>query len=69
MAGFFNLRGDVNLMRRSIWIGSALAGLTLAVVALAGDLKSGPQIGDKITKPFNPLHCNGSNAGEKVCLV
>jgi hypothetical protein len=56
-------------MRRSIWIGSALGGVMLAAFALAGDLKSGPKVGDKIPGPFHPLHCSGADAGEKLCLV
>jgi hypothetical protein len=56
-------------MRRSIWIGSAVAGLMLAATVLAGDLKSGPQVGERIPGPFNPLHCSGPNEGSKLCLV
>jgi hypothetical protein len=56
-------------MRRSIWVGSALGGLMLAAFALAGDLKSGPAVGKNIPGPFHPLHCSGSQIGEKACLV
>lgn len=56
-------------MRRSIWLGTAVAGLMLAVAALAGDLKSGPQPGDRVPGPFNPLHCSGPDEGDKLCLV
>jgi hypothetical protein len=56
-------------MRRAIWLAPAFCGVMIAAGALAGDLKSGPEVGGKIVVPFNPLHCNGANAGQKVCLV
>ncbi len=34
----------------------------------AGDLKSGPQVGQAVPGPFHPLNCNGEGAGQKVCL-
>jgi hypothetical protein len=42
--------------------------LTLGGVALAADLKSGPQAGEKIPGPFHPLNVNGEDAGKKACL-
>jgi len=56
-------------MRRAIWLAPALCGAMVAAVALAGDLKSGPEVGKTIPGPFNPLHCNGPNVDKKVCLV
>jgi len=51
----------------------ALLGLavlvTQAVAEEKSDLKSGPQIGERITTPFHPLNINGAKAGEKNCLV
>jgi len=51
----------------------AVSALALALVVgglyAADVLKSGPQKGDKITKPFEPLNINGPTAGEKKCLV
>lgn len=50
----------------------ALALAALVVTgAVAGDaLKSGPQVGKNATpNPFNPLHANGPDADQKVCLV
>lgn len=50
-------------------------GGTLALVLLAGSLvaeetlKSGPQPGDRVPGPFNPLNVTGDNAGEKTCQV
>ncbi|CAN5379603.1 hypothetical protein BH11PLA2_BH11PLA2_44920 [soil metagenome] len=46
---------------------------TVAVMAVAGfavaaELKSGPQAGDKLPGPFHPLNANGENAGKKACL-
>jgi hypothetical protein len=52
------------------------AGTSLAVMLLffgsmpaADDLKSGPQVGESIPGPFNPLNVNGPTAGQKQCLV
>ncbi len=36
--------------------------------AAAAEMKSGPQVGDKVS-PFMPLNINGKSAGEKHCLV
>jgi hypothetical protein len=41
----------------------------VAGLASAQDVKSGPQPGEKIPGPFNPLNINGEDAGEKRCLV
>ena len=50
--------------------GALTAALLLAGGALvAADVKSGPQVGSRRIPPFNPLHCNGSGAGGKACLV
>jgi hypothetical protein len=51
-------------------MGASLALALLACGAFAADkaLKSGLQVGESPT-PFNPLHCNGQTAGEKICLV
>lgn len=38
-------------------------------LAVAAELKSGPQAGDKLPGAFHPLNCNGDSAGEKACLV
>jgi hypothetical protein len=40
----------------------------LGGVALAADLKSGPQAGETIPGPFHPLNVNGEDAGKKACL-
>ena len=56
-------------MRRAIWLGSALCGVMLAAGALAGDLKSGPEVGKSINVPFHPLNVTGAHAGDKHCLV
>lgn len=42
----------------------AVAGLVLASEALV----SGPQVGQKVPGPFEPLNINGPTAGEKQCL-
>jgi hypothetical protein len=36
--------------------------------ALAAEIKSGPQAGEKVPGPFHPLNVNGSGAGKKECL-
>jgi hypothetical protein len=48
---------------------AALAAVVLlAGVAVAAELKSGPQVGERLPGPFHPLNINGENAGEKFCL-
>ena len=32
------------------------------------DLKSGPQVGEKVPGPFEPMNVTGDKAGEKACL-
>jgi hypothetical protein len=50
---------------------SVLAVLAMAVlastVALAGSVKSGPQVGEKVPGPFAPLNVTGPDAGKKSC--
>ena len=36
--------------------------------AVAAEIKSGPQAGEKLAGPFHPLNVNGESAGEKACL-
>jgi hypothetical protein len=51
------------------------AGASLALVLLAGStwaedaLHSGPQVGDAVPGPFQPLNVTGKFAGKKQCLV
>ena len=50
--------------------GSSLAVLLLVGGVMAGEgLKSGPQAGDALPGPFNPLNVTGSAAGKNVCQV
>jgi len=42
----------------------ALTGIGLA----GGQLKSGPQVGEKLAGPFHPLNCSGKEEGKKNCL-
>jgi hypothetical protein len=37
-------------------------------LAIAAELKSGPQSGEKLPGPFHPLNINGESAGQKACL-
>lgn len=47
-----------------------IAGIVALVggLAVAAELKSGPQAGEKLPGPFHPLNVNGDKAGEKQCL-
>jgi len=57
-------------MNYRIAVGSPLALLLLVGSLVAGDtLKSGPQVGDNVPGPFNPLNVTGSAAGQKACQV
>jgi hypothetical protein len=53
-------------------IGRALAVLA-GILAIAADspgtVKSGPQVGSKITQQFEVRLCNGPEAGDMACLV
>jgi hypothetical protein len=56
-------------MKRCVAVGVfALAALAVAGVSADEALKSGPQVGKRLT-PFSPLNINGSAAGQKVCQV
>ena len=51
-------------------LGASLAVALLAGCVVAADSpKSGPQVGQSIPGPFNPLNVTGSAAGRKVCQV
>lgn len=57
-------------MRHTYVVGSALAvALLVSSTYAADDLKSGKQKPSIKIKAFNPLHCSGSGAGTKACLV
>jgi hypothetical protein len=47
---------------------AALAVVAVAGLAVAAELKSGPQTGEKVPGPFHPLNVNGEKAGQKNCL-
>jgi hypothetical protein len=47
--------------------GLVLVLFTLPIMA-AGTAKSGPQAGQKVPGPFEPLNVNGPDAGKKSCL-
>jgi hypothetical protein len=47
---------------------ASVAAAALVVPVMAGDLKSGPQAGEKVPGPFAPLNINGEDAGKKQCL-
>ena len=49
-------------------IASAALVACLGFAVAAGDIKSGPQVGEKLPGPFHPLNINGSAAGKKNCL-
>ena len=47
---------------------AAVAAAALTLPAWAGDVKSGPQAGEKVPGPFHPINVNGEHKGEKFCL-
>ena len=47
---------------------AALTAAALTLPAVAGDVKSGPQAGEKVPGPFHPINVNGDHKGEKFCL-
>ena len=53
---------------RKMMFAAALAVAAVVGVSFAGDLKSGPQTGEKVPGPFHPLNINGESAGEKACM-
>lgn len=56
-------------MSRYLPLGACtLAALLVAGSQAADPLKSGPQVGQKVTA-FSPLNINGPDAGKKVCQV
>jgi hypothetical protein len=51
-------------------MGASLAcALLVGSVFAAEALLSGPQTGDRIPGPFNPLNVTGEDAGRKQCQV
>ena len=54
-------------MSKLIGVGLIFGILTLS--ARADELKSGPQVGDKLPGAFHPLNLTGPKAGKKNCLV
>jgi len=57
-------------MTNRIAVGTSVALVLLVGSVIAAEtLKSGPQPGDMIPGPFNPLNVTGGNAGQKVCQV
>lgn len=57
-------------MKSRIAVGASLAVAVLVGAALATEgLKSGPQVGQPIAGPFNPLNVTGDDAGTKRCQV
>ena len=55
-------------MIRKLLAGVVSAALVAGAVMAAEPLKSGPQVGERVSA-FKPLHATGETAGEKVCLV
>src|SRR5262245_66444418 len=59
-------RGDDFMIRFGISLASCVVLVT--GLALAGEFKSGPQVGETVPGPFHPLNVTGEKAGEKACL-
>src|SRR5262245_31496144 len=57
---------EIDPMNR--WLTGLLAGALVVGGAVAAELASGPQPGDKVG-PFHPLNVTGESAGQKQCLV
>ncbi len=58
------------MKRPMLMLGASVAALLAFGSAFAADdLKSGPQPGQYVPGPFNPLHANGPDEGRKLCLV
>jgi hypothetical protein len=56
-------------MNARLMLGASLAAvLLIGSIVIAEEVKSGPQVGKRVT-PFNPLHVNGPTPGQKLCLV
>src|SRR5688572_27079702 len=55
-------------MIRKLFAALVVGVAALGGVALAADLKSGPQVGEDVPGPFHPLNVNGEEAGKKACL-
>ncbi|MBL8799396.1 MAG: hypothetical protein JNM56_36270 [Planctomycetia bacterium] len=54
-------------------LGAAACALVLASFLVGGlpaadEIKSGPQVGERLPGPFHPLNFNGTGAGKKHCL-
>jgi hypothetical protein len=57
-------------MKSCMALGASLALALLVGSAWAADApQSGPQVGDAVPNPFNPLNVTGKFAGKKQCLV
>jgi hypothetical protein len=56
-------------MRHCVTVGAlALAAAVVSVGVADEALKSGPQVGGRVS-PFHPLNVTGKYAGQKNCLV
>ncbi len=52
--------------------GLALFSAVIAAGMLAGaddTVQSGPQVGDRVSKPFEVRNCNGPDSGDTNCQV
>src|SRR6516165_8745 len=54
-------------MKLRLFVAAAFAA-ALALPAFAEGLKSGPQAGEKVPRPFHPINVTGEHKGEKFCL-
>jgi hypothetical protein len=59
--------GDLPMIRK-LFAALVVSVAALGGVAVAADLKSGPQVGEDVPGPFHPLNVNGEDAGKKACL-
>ena len=56
------------MLRRTAAFATVLGLAVVLGVHAQNNLKSGPQVGQKVPGPFHPLNINGDSAGKKNCL-
>jgi hypothetical protein len=67
--GFLWSKERYTTMKHRFAVGAlAVAALVLSSVAADDALKSGVEVGKRVT-PFHPLNVTGPDAGNKQCLV
>lgn len=55
-------------MKKFLLVVAAVTAAWVALPAFSAEIKSGPQVDEKVPGPFHPLNVTGSEAGKKHCL-